>query len=48
MQASVWGVFLHGEAGNAAAKKSGRVGYLARDLLPEISPLLNSLTVSAD
>lgn len=48
LQAAVWGVFLHGEAGNQLAKKSGRVGYLARELLWEIPPLLNSLTDSWD
>lgn len=46
IQAAVWGVFLHGEAGNSRAKKSGRVGYLARELLTEIPPLLNRLSDS--
>lgn len=46
LQAAVWGVFLHGEAGNALVKKSGRVGYLARELLPEIPRLLNRLSDS--
>ena len=40
-QAAVWGVFLHGEAGNSLAKKSGRIGYLARELLDEVPPILN-------
>ncbi len=48
LQAAVWGVFLHGEAGNALVKKSGRVGYLARELLPEIPPILNRLSGSSD
>lgn len=48
LQAAVWGVFLHGGAGNALEKKSGRVGYLARELLPEIPPLLNRLSGSSD
>ena len=45
LQSAVWGVFLHGEAGNALAKKRGRVGYLARELLDEIPPILNGLSV---
>lgn len=48
VQSAVWGVFLHGEAGNAIAKKSGRVGYLARELLDEIPPILNSLSDASD
>lgn len=34
--AACWGVFLHGEAGSALAKKIGRIGFLARELLDEI------------
>ncbi len=48
LQAAVWGVFLHGEAGNELAKNSGRVGYLARELLSQIPPLLNRLSGSSD
>lgn len=48
LQAAVWGVYLHGEAGNALVKKSGRVGYLARELLCEVPPLLNRLSGSSD
>ncbi len=48
LQSSVWGVFLHGEAGNAMAKKSGRVGYLARELLSQIPPILHNLSGSAN
>lgn len=35
-QAAVWGVAIHGAAGNALSKKMGRVGFLARELLDEI------------
>ena len=42
-QAAVWAVFLHGEAGNRVVRKTGPLGYLARELLPEIPPLMNSL-----
>jgi hydroxyethylthiazole kinase-like uncharacterized protein yjeF len=46
LQAAVFGVFVHGEAGNTLAKKSGRVGYLARELLLQISPIVNRFTGS--
>lgn len=35
-QAAVWGVAIHGAAGNALAKKVGEIGFLARELLDEI------------
>jgi ADP-dependent NAD(P)H-hydrate dehydratase len=41
VQAAGWGVYLHGEAGNQLAKRMGRLGYLARELLDEIPPLMN-------
>lgn len=41
LQASLWGVFLHGSAGNRLAKRIGRIGYLARELLDEIPPIMN-------
>lgn len=44
LNAALWGVFLHGEAGNVLAKRMGRVGYLARELLDEIPPILNEVT----
>jgi NAD(P)H-hydrate repair Nnr-like enzyme with NAD(P)H-hydrate dehydratase domain len=34
-------VFLHGAAGNALARKIGRIGYLARELLDEIPAIMN-------
>ena len=40
---AVWGVFLHGAAGNVLAKRLGRIGFLARELLDEIPPIMNSL-----
>jgi len=36
MLAAAWGVWLHGEAGNELAKRIGRIGFLARELLDEI------------
>lgn len=41
LHASAWAVFLHGEAGNALAKKMGRTGFLARELLAEIPAIMN-------
>lgn len=41
VHAAGWGVYLHGEAGNQLAKRMGRLGYLARELLDEIPPLMN-------
>ena len=35
-QAAVWGVYVHGTAGNQLARRLGRVGYLARELLDEV------------
>lgn len=39
-QAAVWGVFLHGEAGNVLSRRVGPVGFLARELLDEIPPIM--------
>jgi hydroxyethylthiazole kinase-like uncharacterized protein yjeF len=41
MHAALWAVFLHGSAGNRLAKRFGRIGYLARELLDEIPPIMN-------
>lgn len=41
LHASLWAVFLHGSAGNRLAKRMGRIGYLARELLDEIPPIMN-------
>jgi ADP-dependent NAD(P)H-hydrate dehydratase len=46
-QASVWGVFLHGRAGMILAKRMGRVGFLARELLAEIPALMARLEPQA-
>jgi ADP-dependent NAD(P)H-hydrate dehydratase len=44
IQAASWGVYLHGAAGNQLAKRMGRTGYLARELLDEIPLVMNRLT----
>ena len=38
--ASLWGVYLHGEAGNVLASRQGRVGFLAREIAPELPRLM--------
>jgi NAD(P)H-hydrate repair Nnr-like enzyme with NAD(P)H-hydrate dehydratase domain len=43
VQAAVWGVFMHGEAGKALAKKFARVGFLAREIMDEVPVLLDSI-----
>ena len=40
LNAVVWAVYLHGSAGRALAKRIGPLGFLARELLAEIPPLL--------
>lgn len=41
--ATLWGVFLHGEAGGRLARRQGPVGFLARELLAEVPPLMHAL-----
>jgi hydroxyethylthiazole kinase-like uncharacterized protein yjeF len=43
-QALAWGVFVHGEAGRRLARCIGRVGFLAREILPEIPRVLELLS----
>jgi ADP-dependent NAD(P)H-hydrate dehydratase len=40
LQAAVWGVYLHAKAGDVLAAQLGALGFLARELLPEIPRLL--------
>jgi hydroxyethylthiazole kinase-like uncharacterized protein yjeF len=40
LTAAAWGVWLHGEAGTALAQRIGPIGFLARELLPEIPRLM--------
>jgi hydroxyethylthiazole kinase-like uncharacterized protein yjeF len=40
IEAAAWGVYVHGEAGNRLARRMGRVGYLARELLDEVPLVL--------
>jgi hydroxyethylthiazole kinase-like uncharacterized protein yjeF len=43
LQAAVWGVYLHARAGDELAKRTGRLGYLARELLQEVPALMSLL-----
>ncbi|TCZ54982.1 NAD(P)H-hydrate dehydratase [Roseicella aquatilis] len=43
VEATLWGVFLHGEAGARLARRQGLVGYLARELLAELPPIMEAL-----
>ena len=40
LTALLWGVWLHGEAGRALAKKVGALGFLAREIAGEVPGLL--------
>jgi ADP-dependent NAD(P)H-hydrate dehydratase len=42
MEAALWGVFLHGEAGKRLAASVGPVGFLARELSGEVPGLLRA------
>jgi NAD(P)H-hydrate repair Nnr-like enzyme with NAD(P)H-hydrate dehydratase domain len=42
LTAALWGVHLHGEAGRRLAKRIGRIGFLARELLDEVPGLMES------
>lgn len=43
LQAAVWGVHVHGRAGDVLARRRGPLGYLARELLDEIPAALASI-----
>ncbi|MDB4950318.1 MAG: NAD(P)H-hydrate dehydratase [Gemmatimonadetes bacterium] len=43
LRAALWGVALHGAAGNTLARRMGPVGFLARELLDEIPKELRRL-----
>ena len=43
IQALAWGVYLHGAAGDRLARRMGRLGFLARELLAEVPPLMAEL-----
>ncbi|MBV9957495.1 MAG: NAD(P)H-hydrate dehydratase, partial [Acidobacteria bacterium] len=43
-RAAAWGVYLHAKAGDNLARRMGRLGFLARELLDEIPPLMAKLS----
>lgn len=43
LTATLWGVWLHGEAGRLLTDEVGRVGFLAEELAPRVPGLLSSL-----
>ena len=40
--AALWGVYLHGEAGNALAARQGRIGFLAREISAELPRIMET------
>lgn len=44
LRAAAWGVYLHARAGDRLAARLGRLGFLARELLDEIPPLMAGLS----
>jgi len=43
LQAAVWGVYLHGCAGDRLVKRLGPLGFLARELPAEVPSLMAEL-----
>lgn len=46
-QAAVWGLHAHAAAGDRLAQRVGPLGYLARELLDELPPVLEGLRTDA-
>lgn len=42
-QATAWGVYLHGQAGNTLSREVARVGFLARELLGQVPRVMADL-----
>jgi hydroxyethylthiazole kinase-like uncharacterized protein yjeF len=43
LRAAAWAVYLHGQAGNRAGRRHGRIGYLAREIAAEIPRLMERM-----
>lgn len=43
LTAAAWGVCVHGRAGERLSHRVGRLGFLARELLDEIAPLVHAI-----
>lgn len=48
LQATCWGVLVHARAGDALARRHGALGYLARELSPEVPALIHGISQRAD
>lgn len=46
LHAALWGVYLHGEAGNRLARTHGPLGFLARELLAEVPRIMADLAAA--
>jgi len=44
LRAAAWGVYLHAKAGEVLAREVGTLGFLAREILREIPPLMARLS----
>ena len=44
LRAAIWGVYLHARAGDVLARRMGHQGFLAREIAPEIPPLMEQLS----
>ena len=42
LTATLWGVWLHGEAGQILTREVGRIGFLARELLDQVPKLMDA------
>jgi hydroxyethylthiazole kinase-like uncharacterized protein yjeF len=42
-QAAVWAVYVHGSAGNRLTRRMGSLGFLARELLDQVPPIMARL-----
>jgi NAD(P)H-hydrate repair Nnr-like enzyme with NAD(P)H-hydrate dehydratase domain len=46
-EGTIWGVFLHAEAGGRLARTRGPVGFLARELLAEVPSIMAEFDAGA-
>jgi NAD(P)H-hydrate repair Nnr-like enzyme with NAD(P)H-hydrate dehydratase domain len=48
LEALLWSVWLHGEAGACLARKVGQIGFFAREIAGEVPALLGKAQLSAE
>jgi NAD(P)H-hydrate repair Nnr-like enzyme with NAD(P)H-hydrate dehydratase domain len=46
-QAATWGVYVHGACGRRLAERIAPIGYLAREIVGEIAPVLSELEATS-